>query len=78
MKLMRKAAEHTWADYKTNTETAKEPNITPVLYKIPEQRKNWLQNMNRMPCNRSPRILNYYRPTSRRNQGTPLKRLPDV
>jgi hypothetical protein len=44
-------------DYKTNTETAKEPNITPVLDKIQEYRRNWLQNINRMPHNRLVRIL---------------------
>jgi hypothetical protein len=36
MKLMRKAARHTWTDYKTNQETAKELNIIPVLDKILE------------------------------------------
>jgi hypothetical protein len=33
MKYMRKTG-HTWTDYKTNTETANELNITPVLDKI--------------------------------------------
>ena len=31
MKYVRQTAGHNWADYKTNTEIAKELNITPVL-----------------------------------------------
>jgi hypothetical protein len=31
MKCMRKTAGYIWTDYKTNTEIAKELNITPIL-----------------------------------------------
>jgi beta-lactamase class D len=34
MKYMIKTAEYIWTDYKTNTDIAKELNITLVLYKI--------------------------------------------
>jgi hypothetical protein len=34
MKYVRKTAGHTWTDYETNTEIARELNITPVLDKI--------------------------------------------
>ena len=33
VKYVRKTAEYTWTDYKTNTQIAKEPNIIPVLDK---------------------------------------------
>jgi hypothetical protein len=33
-------AGHTWTDYKTNTQFAKELNITPVLDKIQDYRRN--------------------------------------
>jgi hypothetical protein len=33
MKYMRRTAGYTWTDHRTNTETAKELNITPVLDK---------------------------------------------
>jgi DNA-binding Lrp family transcriptional regulator len=33
MKYMSRKARYTWTDYKTNTEIAKELNITPVLVK---------------------------------------------
>jgi len=49
MKYMRRKAEYTWTDYKTNTGIAKELNTTPVLDKIQEYRTNWLQHINRMP-----------------------------
>jgi len=75
---MKKTAGYTWTDYKTSTETEKELNITPVLDKIQEHRRNWLQHVNRMPCNRSPRILINYRSTDRRIQKRPLNRLLDV
>jgi len=54
MKHIKKTAGYTWTDYKTNIETGKELNITTVLDKIQEYRRNCLQHVNRMPCNRSP------------------------
>jgi len=56
IKYMRKTAGYTWTDYKTNTEIAKELNITPVLDKIQDHRKKWLQLTNRRP-QRLPRII---------------------
>jgi hypothetical protein len=34
MKCATRTAEYTWADYKTNTQIAKELKITPVLDKL--------------------------------------------
>ena len=45
VKYMRKTAEYIWTDYKTNTETAQELNITSVLDKIQEYRRIWLQHI---------------------------------
>jgi hypothetical protein len=75
---MRKTAGYTWTDHKTNTDFAKELNITPVLDKIQECRRNWLQRVNRMPRNTLPRIVKNYRLTGKRKQGRPLKRFLDV
>jgi hypothetical protein len=77
MKCMRRTAGYTWTDHKTNTETVKELNITPVLFKIQEYKRNWIQHVNRMHRNRLPRILKNCTPKGRRNQGRPLKRLLD-
>jgi hypothetical protein len=41
VKCMRKTAGHIGTDCKTNTETAKEPNITQVLNKIQDCRKKF-------------------------------------
>jgi hypothetical protein len=75
---MKKTAGYTWTDYKTNAETEKELNITPVLDKIQEHRRNWLQHVNRMPCNRSPRMLINHISTDRSTEKRPLKSLLDV
>jgi len=56
MKYTRKTAGHTWTDYKPNTQIAKEPNTTPVLDKIQEYGRNWLQSTNRIPRNRLMKI----------------------
>jgi hypothetical protein len=36
MKYMRRRAGYIWTDYKTNAQSAKELNITPILYKLLE------------------------------------------
>jgi len=46
MKRTRKTAGRTWTGYKTNTKTAKELNINPVLDKIQKYRRSWLQHVN--------------------------------
>jgi hypothetical protein len=78
MKYIRKSAEYTWIDHKSNTEIAKELNINPVLEKVQDYRRNGLERVNRMPHNRLPRKVKHYGPKGRRNQGRPLKRLLDV
>jgi hypothetical protein len=52
MKNMRVTAGYIWTDHKTNTEIAKELNITPVLDTTQDCKRNWIQHVNRMPCNR--------------------------
>jgi hypothetical protein len=66
---MTETAGYTWTDHKANTEIAKELNITSVLKKIQEYRRNWLQHTNRLPLHTSPKILKNDRPTGRGNQG---------
>ena len=75
---MRRTAGHTWTDYKTNLHIAKELEITPVLDKLLQCMRNWIQHVNRMPRDRLPRIMKHYSPTGRRNRGRPLKRLLDT
>jgi hypothetical protein len=78
MKYMRRTEGYTWTDYKTNTQIAKELKITPILEKLLEYKRNWIQHVNRMPRNRLPRVMKHYSPTGRRNHGRPLKRLLDT
>jgi hypothetical protein len=49
--------------------------MTPILDKLLEYKRNWIQHVNRMPRNRLPRVMKRYYPTGRRNYGRPLKRL---
>jgi hypothetical protein len=63
------AAGYTWTDYKTNTQITKELKITPILDKLPEYKRNWIQHINRMPSNRLYRVMKHYSPTGRRNSG---------
>jgi len=77
MKYMRTEG-YTWTDYKTNAQIAKELKITPILDKLLEYKRSWIQHVNRMPRNRLPRVMKYYSPIGRRNHGRPLKRLLDT
>ena len=55
-KCLRKRAGYTWTDHKTNTDIAKELNITPGLDKIQEYSRNWSQHPKTMSHNRLRRI----------------------
>jgi hypothetical protein len=78
MKCMTGKTGYTWTDYKTNTQIAKELKITPILDKLLEYKRNWIQHVNRMLRNRLPRVMKNYSPTGRRNCGKTLRRLLDT
>jgi len=78
MKYMRRTAGYTWTDYKTNAQIGKDLKITPILDKLLEYKKGWIQHVNRMPRNILPRAMKHYSPIERRNHGRPLKRLLDT
>jgi len=67
-----------WTGYKTNAQIAKDLKITPILDKLLEYKRSWIQHINRMPRNRLPKVMKHYSPTGRRNHGRPLKRLLDT
>ena len=62
----------------TPLQIAKELKITPILDKLLEYKRSWIQHVNRMPRNRLPRVMKHYCPTGIRNRGRPLKRLLDT
>ena len=78
MKYIRRMAGYIWTDYKTNTQITKGLKIAPILDKLLEYERNWVQHVNRMTRNRLPRVMKHYSPTGRRNYGRPLKRLLDT
>jgi hypothetical protein len=57
-----------WPDSKTNTDIANKLKI-PILDKMQDYRRNWIQHVNRMLHKRLSKILTNYRPKGRRNQG---------
>jgi len=47
-----------WSRFlKTNEQIAKELKITPILEKLPEYKRSWIQHVNRMPRNRLHRLM---------------------
>jgi len=72
---MRRTAGYTFTYYKINAQIAKELKITPILEKLVEYKRNWIQHVNRMHRNRLPRVMKHYCPTGRRNHGRSLERL---
>jgi len=78
MKYIRRTAGNAWTDYKTNAQIIKELKITPVLDKLLECKRSWIQHVKRMPRNRIPSVMKYYSPTGRRNHGRPSKRPLDT
>ena len=56
MKYMKRTAGHSWRDYKTNEQIAKDLKITPHLDKLLEYKRNWIQHVNRMPRNTTPQM----------------------
>ena len=50
MKYVRRTAGYTWTDYKKrNAQIAKELKITPILDKLLEYKRSWIQHVNRLP-----------------------------
>jgi hypothetical protein len=70
---MRRTAGYIWTDYKTNKQIAKELKIKPILDKLPEYKRNWIQHVNGMPRIRLPRVMKHYSPTGRKNHSRPLR-----
>jgi len=78
MKYVRRTAGYNWTDYKTNSQIAKKLKTIPILDKLLEYKRSWIQHVNIMPRNRLPRVIKHYSPSGRRNHEIPLKRLLDT
>jgi hypothetical protein len=78
IKYMRRKGGYTWDRLQNKYTNYKGNKITPILDKLLEYKRNWIQHVNRMPRNRLPRVMKHYSATGRRNHGRPLKRLVDT
>jgi hypothetical protein len=67
MKYMRRTAGYTWTDYKTSTQIAKELKITPILNKLLEYKRKWIQHIKRMPHTRLPRVMKHFFPNRKKD-----------
>ena len=65
---------YTLYDHKTNDYICRELQITGIVDKIDEYRRNWFQQLQRMPQTRIPLKSYYYRPQGRRTIVRPKKR----
>ena len=74
MKSFRPLAGYNLYDHKTNDNIRRELQITGILDRIVEYRRNWFQHLQRMPQNRVPLKSYYCRPQGRRTNGRPKKR----
>jgi len=45
MKYTRRTAGYTWTNYKTNEQITKDLKITPVLDKLLEYKRSWIQHV---------------------------------
>ena len=74
MKLLRPQAGYALCVHKTNDYIRHELQITGILDKIDEYRRNWFQHLQIIPQNRIPLKSYYYRPQGGRTTGRPKKR----
>jgi hypothetical protein len=68
----KKKSGYTWADYKTNI-NCKGVNLTVILDKIQEYRRNRFQRINRMPCNILVGIMKNCRPKDKKKPQETIK-----
>jgi hypothetical protein len=74
MKLLRPLAGYTLYDQKTSDYIGRELQITGILDRIDECRRNWLSHLQRMPQNRIRLKLYHYGQQGRRTIARPKKR----
>lgn len=78
MRFMRRTAGVTLRDRKRSEEIRETLNVTPVIKRIKQYRKNWREHVGRMEENRSPRTVLEYTPRGKRPTGRPRKRMLDT
>jgi hypothetical protein len=75
MKYMRRESRIHLDRIQNKHTITKEIKITPILDRLLEYKRNWMQHVNRIPRNRLLRVMKQYSPIGRSNYGRTLKRL---
>jgi hypothetical protein len=65
---IRRTAGYTWTDQETSTDIAKELHVTPILDKIQDYKRKWIQHVTQIPRNILPRLIK--RTTPQKAEGT--------
>jgi hypothetical protein len=77
MRLLRRTARYSRWDHKRNEDILTELQISQITEFIYQYRKKWKEHVNRMSCDRTPKIILKYQPKGKINLGRPLKRWKD-
>jgi len=71
---MRRRANYTWQDYKTNGYILSELKINAIVKKIQNYRHKWVRHFRRMDRDRLRHFIMQYQPCGKRSQGRHLRR----
>jgi hypothetical protein len=78
MRFIRRTANRTLSDRIRSQTNIKNLEVTPVINKVKNYRKNWLAHVEQMEEDRSPKSIVKYTPTNKRLRGRPRKKLTDT
>jgi hypothetical protein len=77
MRFLMRTAGYTRWDHKRNEDILTELQVSQITEFIHQYRKNWKEHVDRMSCDRIPKMILKYQPKGKRNLGRPFKRWKD-
>jgi hypothetical protein len=77
MRFLRRTAGYSRWDHKRSEGILTELQISQITEYIYQYMKNWKEHVDRMSCDKIPKMILKYQPKGKRNLGTPLKRWKD-
>jgi hypothetical protein len=78
MRFLRSTAGYTRWDHKRNEDILTELQMSQITEFIYQYRKDWKELVDRISCDRIPKMVLKYQPKGKRNLGRPLKRWKDL
>jgi hypothetical protein len=77
MFFLRRTAGYTRWDHKRTEDILTELQMSQITEFIYQYRKNWKEHVDKMSCDRVPKMILKYQPKGKINLGRPLKRWKD-